>query len=136
MNQKAHAAMIVATTKDGDFIASTRPKDKRSHAGEIGLVGGKLESGETPRQAAIREAGEEGWNVKGVSKKPIHHSRHGGKVIAIYSADSAKPVHNHKERRREVYPVTVTQEELAGSHPANSFVSELDPDDLSKNLEK
>ena len=135
-SEKPHAAMIVAVTKDGDFIASTRPKDKRSHAGEIGLVGGKLEPGESARQAAIREAGEEGWDVKTVSKKPIHHSNHNGKVVAIFAAKHAHPKHNHKERHREVYPVTVTQEELAKSNPYNDFVAALNPEDLKAGVEK
>lgn len=135
-SDKPYAAMIVAVTKDGDFIASTRPKDKRSHAGEIGLVGGKLEPGESARQAAIREAGEEGWEVGTVSKQPIHHSNHNGKVVAIFSAAHAKAKHNHKEKHREVYPVTVTQEELAKSHPANDFVAMLDPENLKAGVEK
>jgi len=64
-NSDTYAAMVVAPFGD-KWIASTRPIDKRKYPGEFGFVGGKLNSGETAQQAAVREAKEEGCNVSGI----------------------------------------------------------------------
>ena len=57
-----YAAFILARTLDGCWAATTRPAD-RGQAGRIGLPGGKVEPGEDPAAAALREAAEEGWRI-------------------------------------------------------------------------
>ena len=56
------AAVLVAlyfSGKDVQIILTKRSKQLRDHPGEISFPGGKLEVGEMPQQAAIREAHEE-----------------------------------------------------------------------------
>lgn len=41
------------------LVLTERSPRLRAHAGEVALPGGRIEPGETPEQAAVREAGEE-----------------------------------------------------------------------------
>jgi 8-oxo-dGTP pyrophosphatase MutT (NUDIX family) len=55
------AAVLVAITdraKPG-LILTTRRHDLRTHAGQVAFPGGRIDPGETPCQAALREAHEE-----------------------------------------------------------------------------
>jgi predicted NUDIX family NTP pyrophosphohydrolase len=61
---KPFAVFVLATTKEGGYAAGTRPE------GGIGLPGGKVDPGETPLEAATREANEEGWNIL-IEKEPF-----------------------------------------------------------------
>lgn len=126
-------AVVLAPHKDG-WISSTRPIDKREHPGAYGVVGGKLDPGETPLQAAIREAREEGWSVHDVAATPVHANYHGPHKIEYFVAEGAKKLRDYKEKYREVYPMTVTSEELARSHPVNTFAYLLDRANLQKRI--
>ena len=57
-----HSAVLVTLT-DGDrgpeVLLTRRSWELRSHRGEISFPGGRLDPGETPTQAALREAHEE-----------------------------------------------------------------------------
>ena len=55
------AAVLVALTDrpDPGLILTTRRDDLRTHAGQVAFPGGRIDPGETPVQAALREANEE-----------------------------------------------------------------------------
>ncbi|MFT2719814.1 NUDIX hydrolase [Deinococcus sp. A31D244] len=55
------AAVLVALTREVDprVLLTVRSADLPTHQGQISFPGGSLEAGETPTQAAVREAWEE-----------------------------------------------------------------------------
>lgn len=55
------AAVLVAITErtQPGVLMIHRPSNMRAHPGQVALPGGKLDAGETPVQAALREANEE-----------------------------------------------------------------------------
>jgi 8-oxo-dGTP pyrophosphatase MutT (NUDIX family) len=55
------AAVLVALTDrpEPGLILTTRRDDLRTHAGQVAFPGGRIDPGETPVQAALREANEE-----------------------------------------------------------------------------
>ena len=55
------AAVLVAITDRASpgVILTLRHADMRTHAGQVAFPGGRIDHGETPREAALREAEEE-----------------------------------------------------------------------------
>ncbi len=55
------AAVLIAVTEreEPGVLLIHRPKDMRSHPGQVAFPGGKIDPGETPIEAALREAHEE-----------------------------------------------------------------------------
>lgn len=55
------AAVLIAMTERADpgMLLLHRPSSMRAHPGEIAFPGGRIDSGETPVEAALREADEE-----------------------------------------------------------------------------
>ncbi|WP_294121824.1 CoA pyrophosphatase [Sphingomonas sp.] len=55
------AAVLVAITDrvEPGLLLTTRRDDLRTHAGQVAFPGGRIDPGETPCQAALREAHEE-----------------------------------------------------------------------------
>ncbi len=56
------AAVLAAITERADrpgFLLIHRPSNMRSHPGQVAFPGGKIDPGETPEEAALREAYEE-----------------------------------------------------------------------------
>ena len=60
---RRHAAVALALVDDGDgracFVLTRRAARLRDHAGQWALPGGRLDPGESPAQAALRELAEE-----------------------------------------------------------------------------
>jgi len=53
------AAVLVPLTGSGELLLTVRTPNLPSHAGQISFPGGRLEPGESPEAAALREAWEE-----------------------------------------------------------------------------
>lgn len=57
-----HAAVLVLLFQQDEMlhlVLTVRRKDLRDHAGQVSFVGGRIEEGEAPETAALREAEEE-----------------------------------------------------------------------------
>ena len=61
LKRAAVAITLVESDTDGDaaFVLTRRTSRLRNHAGQWALPGGRLDAGETPQQAALRELHEE-----------------------------------------------------------------------------
>jgi len=114
------AAFILAPTSGG-IAATTRAAD-RGEAGRIGLPGGKAEHGETPLQAAIREAREEGWEVVRPNPTPIQvmisPDFAPGYIIYWYVAGRARRLDQYKEAGR-ITPIVVGADDVIKSGYGN-----------------
>lgn len=60
-------AVLLLFGQQRDLLLTERAHDMRSHPGQVSFPGGSIDPGETPRQAALREAEEEtGLRADGV----------------------------------------------------------------------
>jgi 8-oxo-dGTP pyrophosphatase MutT (NUDIX family) len=59
-------AVLMLFGPDHDLLLTERAHDMRSHPGQVSFPGGTIDPGETPREAALREAWEE------VGLEPAH----------------------------------------------------------------
>ena len=100
-----HAAFIVCPV-GGGFAATTRVESSG-----YGLPGGKLEPGESPASAALREAAEEGWRIFGLHPEPFHQAVVEGKWVVWFRAAAALPLASYKEQGR-IAPVVATAGDL------------------------
>lgn len=107
-----HAAFILVRSADG-WAATTRPD------GRVGLPGGKVEPGESPIAAALREAAEEGWLVrprKGAKWREYRATVDGRPVVWFYQPRAtAVKLASYKEASRGIRPVVLTTGQVAGS---------------------
>jgi ADP-ribose pyrophosphatase YjhB (NUDIX family) len=111
------AAFAVAILPNGRIAGVTRPE------GGVGLPGGKVEPGETPVRAAIREAAEEGWNVRN-ARVTIHDDIVDGRRVVWILFRSATRRREWKERARGIGPIELTLQELALSGMGNDAAAE------------
>jgi len=113
------AAFIFVRTKLADrWAAVTRPC-----GGGVGLPGGKIEPDESPREAALREAREEGWLLPEVTTEMLHRVHDGivdgHRVIWYWVPDVyAVPMDRYKEMSR-ISPVPATLGEIAAGGFSN-----------------
>lgn len=63
------AAVLAAVTERErpGFLLIHRPSNMRSHPGQVAFPGGKIDPGETPVEAALREA----WEELGISERDV-----------------------------------------------------------------
>lgn len=64
------AAVLAAITERDDrpgFLLIHRPSNMRSHPGQVAFPGGKIDPGETPTEAALREA----WEELGIHQRDV-----------------------------------------------------------------
>jgi len=93
---------------DGDleFVFTRRREDLRSHPGQISFAGGRVDPGETPEQAAVREAVEE-VNLKPESVEVL------GRLPAFYIPPSRFWMHAVVARWRDPHPLIPAEDEVA-----------------------
>lgn len=113
------AVFVLAEVEPGLYAATTRAAD-RGELGRIGLPGGKVDPGESPEDAAIRESAEEGFKVQGPLTL-IHEDFVDGKLIWWYRALSAKKLKSFKEQGR-IKPILVPLKDIAESGYGNEFL--------------
>jgi hypothetical protein len=113
-DESPFAVFVVYQYPDGKIAATTRPKDRMGDDNGVsyGLPGGKVDPGEDPMDAAIRESEEEGWIVSGLTHK--HSATVQGKMVWWYRATNAKPLQEYKEKYRGIKPVKINPQKLKG----------------------
>ena len=114
----AYAAFLLAPVSGyPGFIATVTRWD-----GTLGLPGGKVELGELPFEAAIRETFEEGWTLPCDAVLSLICERTvEGKKIAWYSTSSlVKPAMFWKEQARGIGPVPSPIEALPSTGLGNN----------------
>ncbi len=118
--------LIAPTDTDLTRLAATTRAADTGEAGKIGLPGGKVDAGETDKQAVIRESAEEGWNVPADANLTLCHvDIVDGKQVSWFLCD--KPVSklaNYKEKHR-ITPISATVNQVANSGYGNSFISDI-----------
>lgn len=109
------AVFVVAHADSVGRYCATRRAD-----GSIGLPGGKVDAGEAPEAAAVREALEEGWRVNLLSTTPIQKREVDGRDVWWYAATKVKMVRLRPEdRKRGIRPLAVEAGVIAKSGMGN-----------------
>ena len=93
------AVFVVAKDSQGKVAMTTRPKGKSQ---AFGLPGGKVDPGEMPYQAVVREALEEGWEVRLEDTSPFHIDIINGKRIGWFSGYVVRQLKDYKEKKRGI----------------------------------
>jgi len=108
-------AVFLVSKIDDLFVATTRTD------GKVGLAGGKIDKGESPKQALIREVSEEGWKLPAdVQLKLIHQQLVDGKICQWYQSDkSPVALTSYKEKYRGITPILINQQQLIDSGMGN-----------------
>lgn len=111
---KFFAAFFLARTDAGHYALTTRPE------GGKGLPGGKVEPGEDPLAAAVREAREEGWEILPIGKNPIQTKLVKGKLIVWFPGVAVRPLSEYKEEARGIRPTIGTEAEVVATGMGNA----------------
>lgn len=112
---KTFASFVVAWIDDK--LCGTTRED-----GTYGLPGGKLEDGESPQDAAIRESREEGWEVELICNEEISTQVVDGKQVQWFAARVLRPLENYKESKRGIRPILLTRQEVIESGMGNDKI--------------
>ena len=109
-NPSPFAVFVLA--KVGTQYAATTRDD-----GRIGLPGGKVDPGESPETAALREATEEGWSFPTNTQLSLIHSQDvEGRPVSWYLANTVpSALTDYKEKYRGIRPILITEQQLRQS---------------------
>lgn len=107
-----HSAVLVALSPGGDsgpeVLLTRRSRYLRSHRGEVSFPGGRMEPGETPAQAACREAFEE----VGLDPAAPHVIAELDHLSTVSSRSHIVPVVATLEARPVVWPASTEVERV------------------------
>lgn len=117
-----YAVFAVAKVEGGDGYAATTRASDTGETGRIGLPGGKVEHGESPVDALVRECAEEGWQIGGVASEPAHVAIVDNRPVWWYMAGKAVMLDDYKEKGR-ITPIVKTIQELAESGYGNEWLT-------------
>lgn len=121
-------AVFVVAKLGTDMVAGTTRAADRNESGRIGLPGGKIDAGEDPVTAAIRESEEEGWKVEIVNKTPIHQDIVDGRVVWWYEGINPVKLTDYKEKNR-ITPIPCRIEDILksgyGNENLNKYFSSI-----------
>jgi hypothetical protein len=103
-----YAVFAVAYVPNTPLLCATTRED-----GTIGLPGGKVDPGEDPLKAVIREAAEEGWNLS-TDGVVLQERLVDGRPVIWYACRTLENpiISNHKEAHRGIHPVAITPPSL------------------------
>ena len=107
---------VFLVSKINDLFVGTTRTD-----GKLGLAGGKVDQGESPQQALIRESQEEGWKLPSdVQLTLIHQQVVDGNLCQWFKSDQ-QPValQSYKEQYRGIKPILMTYQQLVDSGMGN-----------------
>jgi len=119
-----HAAIAITVVDDGGgdaaFVLTRRAAHLNSHAGQLAIPGGRLEPGETPVDAALRELDEEvgltlsGSDVLGVLDDYITRSGYAITPVVVWAGVDAVMTPDPNEVA-EIYHFTFAELNRTGS---------------------
>lgn len=107
---KGEAVQVVVVNEEGLVCLVSRKED---HS-DFGLIGGKIDSGETPEEAIVRETKEEtGLNIKNLRLVFAMHRK--GRMGYTYIADYSGKIDYDKEKEPHVVKWGKMEEATKGS---------------------
>lgn len=114
MNKKPFAVFLVSKIGN-QFCATTRTD------GTLGLAGGKIDQGETPQQALLREASEEGWKLPDDVQLTLIHQQLVDNHLCLWFQSDKTPVQltSYKEMKRGIKPILISHQQLIDSGMGN-----------------
>ena len=86
------------------------------------MPGGKVDLGESPVDALIREAREEGFELIGVNPDPVMSRTVDGKPVQWFSCRSARMLDDYKEKGR-IAPILATRDQILTSGYGNEYLN-------------
>ena len=101
-------AVFAVTPHQGGVVVTTRDKGNA-----LGFPGGKVDPGEKPWEACLREAREEGVSLTLDSTTPFHVATVEGKTVAWFRASDPVFLTSYKEQDRGIKPIVVSAAKAA-----------------------